>query len=122
MKPGEKQSFSQIVSVNYLDDPKDQDYSEWLNGTYTYLGTYQVTVPAGTYEAVVFRLRCEGEIGPAHTQDTDYYVFAPGVGIIAMILQEHVTAFWIILASVLMALNPSPGSLTRDHCLRSASA
>jgi hypothetical protein len=54
-----------------------------------------VTVPAGTYEAVLFRLKCEGKVGPAHTQDTAYYVFAPKTGVIAMISQEDVTAFWL---------------------------
>ena len=95
MKPGETRSYSQQVSVNYLDDPADQKYSGSLNGTYTYVGTYQVTVPAGTYEAVLFRVKCEGKIGPAHTQNTAYNFFAPGVGMVAMILQEDVTAFWI---------------------------
>ena len=95
MKPGETRSYSQQVSVNYLDDPADQKYSGSLNGTYTYVGTYQMTVPAGTYEAVLFRVKCEGKIGPAHTQNTAYNFFAPGVGMVAMIMQEDVTAFWI---------------------------
>jgi hypothetical protein len=95
VKPGESRPFAQTVSVNYLDDPTDQDYSGSLSGSYTYLGTYQVTVPAGTYEAALFRLTCEGKVGPAHTQDTAYYVFAPGTGVIAMISQEDVTAFWL---------------------------
>lgn len=96
MKPGEARPFSQTVSVNHLDDPADQEYSGSLNGTYTYLGTYQVTVPAGTYEAVLLRLRCEGKVGPAQTQDRAYSLFAPGVGVVAMISQEDVTAFWIV--------------------------
>ena len=95
IKPEESRSVSQTVSVNHLDDPTDQEYSGSLIGTYTDLGTYQVTVPAGTYDAVVVRFKCEGKVGPAHTQDTAYYVFAPGVGAIAMVSQEDVTAFWL---------------------------
>jgi hypothetical protein len=95
MKPGETRTYSQQVSVNYLDDPSDQRYSGSLNGTYTYLGTYQVTVPAGTYPAVLFRVKFDGKVGPAHTRDTQYNFFAPGVGLIAMITQEDVEAFWI---------------------------
>jgi hypothetical protein len=95
MQPGETRSYSQQVSVNYLDDPTDQRYSGTLNGTYTYVGTYQVTVPAGTYQAVLFRVKCEGKVGPAHTQNTAYNFFAPGVGMVAMIMQEDVSAFWI---------------------------
>ena len=96
MLPGETRSYSQQVSVVALDDPTDQRYTGTLNGTYTYLGTYAVTVPAGTYTAGLFRLSCYGKVGPAHTQDTAYYFFAPGTGVVAMISQEDATAFWII--------------------------
>jgi hypothetical protein len=95
MQPGESRSYSQQVSVNYLDDPSDQRYSGTITGTYTYVGTYQVTVPAGTFPAVLFRVNCEGKVGPAHTQNTGYNFFAPGVGMVAMILEEDVTAFWL---------------------------
>jgi hypothetical protein len=95
IQPGEARTYSQQVSVNYLDDPSDQKYSGTINGTYTYLGTYQVTVPAGTFPAVLFRVSCEGKVGPAHTQNTGYNFFAPGVGMVAMILEEDVTAFWL---------------------------
>jgi hypothetical protein len=96
MKPGETRSFSQTVSVNYLDDPSDQRYSGTLTGTYTYVGTYEVTVPAGTYPSVLLRLNYAGKVGPAHTEDVAYYFFAPHVGVVAMISQEDVEAFWVI--------------------------
>ncbi len=96
MKPGETRSYSQSVSVIELSDPSDQEYSGSLNGTFTYVGTYQVTVPAGTFDAILLRLKCDGKVGPAHTQDAAYYFFAPGVGVVAMISQEDATAFWII--------------------------
>jgi hypothetical protein len=95
MQPGETRSFSQQVSVNYLDDPGDQRYSGSLSGTYTYLGTYQVTVPAGSFPAILFRAKSEGKVGPAHTSDTAYSFFAQNVGLVAMITQEDVTAFWL---------------------------
>jgi hypothetical protein len=96
MKPGASRPFSQTVSINYLDDPTDQRYSGSLTGTFTYLGTYQVTVPAGTYPAIVMRVTCQGKIGPADTQDAAYYLFSPGVGVVAMVSQEDAEAFWII--------------------------
>jgi len=96
MKPGESRSLTQKVSVNYLDDPSDQRYSGSLTGAYTYVGTYQVTVPAGSYPAILIRLKYAGKVGPAHTEDTAYYFFAPKVGVVAMISQEDVEAFWII--------------------------
>jgi hypothetical protein len=96
MRPGETRSYTQHVSVVALDNPADQEYSGDLSGTFTYVGTYQVTVPAGTYSAVMLRFNCDGKVGPAHTNDTAYYFFAPGAGVVAMISQEDATAFWII--------------------------
>jgi hypothetical protein len=96
MKPGESRSYTQQVRVNALDDPTDQEYSGRLNGVYTYVGTYQVHVPAGSYQTILLRLMCEGKVGPAHTHDAAYDFFAPGKGVVAMISQEDATAFWII--------------------------
>jgi hypothetical protein len=95
MQPGETRTYTQQVQVNYLDDPTDQRYSGSISVTYTYVGTYQVTVPAGTFPAVLFRVKCQGKVGPASTQNTGYNFFAPGVGMVAMILEEDVTAFWL---------------------------
>ena len=95
MKPGESRAYQQQVSVNYLDDPTDQRFSGAVDGTCTYLGTYQVTVPAGTFSGVIFRIKFAGKVGPAQTKDTQYNIFAPGVGLIAMITQERVSAFWL---------------------------
>lgn len=95
MNPGETRSFSQNISVNYLNNPSDQRYSGNVAGTYTYLGTYQVTVPAGTFNADLIRVKFRGRVGPAETRDTQYNFFAPGVGVVAMITQEDVEAFWI---------------------------
>ena len=55
-----------------------------------------MTVPAGTFPSVVMRVTCEGDVGPAYTKDMAYYVFSPGVGVVAMISQEDAEAFWII--------------------------
>ena len=74
----------------------EKRYSGTLGGTYTYAGTSRVTVPAGSYQAIMVRENLSGKIGPADTQDTAYYFLAPGVGVVAMISQEDVEAFWII--------------------------
>jgi hypothetical protein len=96
MKPGESREFNQTVRVNYLDDPTDERYSGSLKGTFTYVGAYELTVPAGTFPAVLFTIDCAGKVGPADTQDTAYYFFSPKVGVVAMISQEDVEAFWVI--------------------------
>lgn len=96
MQPGEERAFTQRVDVDYLDDPTRLDYSGTMTGSLTYVGTYRVTVPAGTFDAVLLRTKCAGKVGPAHTSDTAYYFFAPGTGVVAMISQEDVEAFWVV--------------------------
>lgn len=54
-----------------------------------------MTVPAGTFLAILFCVKCKGKVGPVHTQNIDHSFVAPGVGTVAMILQEDVTAFWL---------------------------
>src|SRR5262245_53804596 len=95
IKPGESRAFSQTVAVNYLDDPYRRDYSGQLTGAYTYVGTYQLTVPAGAFDAILVRLDYQGKIGPAHVKDTSWYFFSRGVGVVAMINHEDISAFWI---------------------------
>ena len=95
MKPGETRRFSQEVSVRYLDNIDDEQWSGKLETDFTYVGTYRTKVPAGTFDAVLLRTTVEGKVGPAHTHATSYSLFAPGEGLVAMILQQRVTAFWI---------------------------
>jgi hypothetical protein len=95
MRPGQTISYAQKVSVRYLDDLSDEKYTGTLKSDYTYVGTYKMTVPAGTFEAVLLRVTVDGKVGPAKTHGTSYSFFAPGVGLVAMILQQKVSAFWI---------------------------
>ena len=57
MKPGETKSYSQKVSVRYVDDLEDEEYSGKLKTDYTYLGAFRVSVPAGTFDAILLRTR-----------------------------------------------------------------
>jgi hypothetical protein len=95
MKPGESRSFRQKVSVNYLDDPTKQDWGGKLKATYTYVGTYKVTVPAGTFDAILIRFAYRGKVGPADVVYKAWYFFAHDVGLVAMVNLEDVSAFWI---------------------------
>lgn len=95
MKPGESRSFRQKVSVNYLNDPTKRDWGGRLNATYTYVGTYNVTVPAGTFKAILIRFAYRGKVGPADVVYTAWYFFAPEAGLVAMVNMEDVSAFWI---------------------------
>lgn len=95
MKAGESRSFRQKVSVNYLDDPTKRDWGGRLNANYTYVGTYNVTVPAGAFNAILIRFAYKGKVGPADVVYTAWYFFARDVGLVAMVNLEDVSAFWI---------------------------
>ena len=95
MKPGETRKFVQQVSVRYLDDINDEQWSGKLENDFTYVGTYKVKVPAGTFDAILLKTAVKGKVGPARTRAISYNLFAPGQGLVAMILQQKVTAFWI---------------------------
>jgi len=95
MQPGASSSFSQTVVVNYLDDPTKKDWGGSLNATYTYVGTYQVTVPAGSFKSILIKFAYQGKVGPADVVYTAWYFFAPGVGLVATVNLEDVSAFWI---------------------------
>ena len=95
MNPGETRTSSQQISVRYLDDINDEEWSGTLRTCYTYVGTYRLKVPAGTFDAILLRTKVDGKVGPARTRAASYSFFAPGPGLVAMILQQNVTAFWI---------------------------
>lgn len=96
MQPGDTRTVAQRVSVKYLDDPSDEKYAGSLQTSATYVGTFVVTVPAGTYQAILMRHQFTGKVGPADTQDLTYYLLAPDVGVVAMVTQEDIEAFWIV--------------------------
>jgi hypothetical protein len=95
IKPGETRTYSQNISVRYLDDVFNERFTGALKSDYTYVGTFKVKVPAGTFDAILLRVTTDGKIGPAHTHYASYSFFARGTGLVAMILQAKVTAFWI---------------------------
>ena len=63
--------------------------------TSTYVGGYQVTVPAGTFDTILIRFAYRGKVGPADVVYTAWYFFAKDIGLVAMVNLEDVSAFWI---------------------------
>ncbi len=95
LKPGESKRYTLGVKVYDLSDPKDVTHSGSLDLTYSYVGAYEVTVPAGTYEAALLRWDYNGEVGPASVEDTQYRFLVEGVGVIAMIEKKNISAMLI---------------------------
>jgi len=93
MKTGESSQVETEIKVYDLHDPTHLKYKGRLKVTHTYLGAYEITVPAGKYETVLIRSSYAGKVGPAHVVDGGYAFYAKGVGIVASVERMHVTAF-----------------------------
>ena len=93
MKTGDSSQVETVVKVYALHDPTHLKYKGQLKVTHTYLGAYEITVPAGKYETVLIRSSYVGKVGPAHVVDGGYTFYARGVGIVASVERMHVTAF-----------------------------
>ena len=93
MRPGETRSVKTDIAVYDLDNPTDEKYKGRLRVDHTYVGAYEVTVPAGTYPAVLFKSFYTGKVGPASVNDVGYVFYTKGIGIVAEVERSHVSAF-----------------------------
>ena len=95
VKPGEPQLSETTVSVYDLHAPSDLKYTGTLQITYIDKGAYEVTVPSGTFEARLITITYVGKVGPAHVSATSIAFYAKGVGRVAYIRRNHVSAFLV---------------------------
>jgi hypothetical protein len=96
MKPGDQRHFKIAVSVYDLSSPGGSpDHTGSLDLTLTYIGAYQVTVPAGTFNAALLAWKYKGKVGPASIDDTQARFVAPGVGMVAGAEKRDIAAFLI---------------------------
>lgn len=95
MQPGVPQTLTLQVNVFDIGDPGTVTHTGSLTATVTYLGRYQVTVPAGTYAAALIKWDFNGQVGPANVTDVEYRFFADGVGMVAGIDRQDVSAFLV---------------------------
>ena len=93
MRPGEQNEVKTDIRVYDLHDPTDEKYKGHLKIIHTYVGAYEVTVPAGKYQTVLIKSSYTGKVGPASVNDVEYVFYAEGVGIVATVERSHVTAF-----------------------------
>jgi hypothetical protein len=95
MQPGAQQTATVQVNVYNIGDPSTVTHTGSLTLTVNYLGRYQVTVPAGTYPAALIKWQYDGQVGPATVSDIEYRFFADGVGPVAAIEKQSVSAFLV---------------------------
>jgi hypothetical protein len=92
MKPGEAKQVTIGVKVYDLSSPDEVSHIGSLDLTYSYIGAYEVTVPAGSYDAALLRWDYDGSVGPASVKDTQYRFLAKDVGIVASIDKKKISA------------------------------
>jgi hypothetical protein len=95
LKAGESKSSTLKVAVYDLSDLKKVTHSGSLDVVYTYIGTYRVKVPAGTYDAALIRWDYSGKVGPATIKDSQYRFLAPKAGMVAMIQIRSISAMLV---------------------------
>jgi hypothetical protein len=92
MQPGASQNVTIAVNVYDLSSPQEVSHSGSLQLTFSYIGAYKVTVPAGSYDAALLKWVYDGSVGPASVKDTQYRFVAKDVGIVASIEKKRISA------------------------------
>ena len=95
LQPGQSAASSHKVEVSDLSNLNVISHSGSLDVTYSYLGTFRVTVPAGSYDAALVKWSYSGKIGPATIKDSQYRFLAPNVGMVAMIQIRSISALLV---------------------------
>jgi hypothetical protein len=95
MKPGNSRKMDIAVKVYDAKNSQHLEHSGNLKLTYTYVGAYEITVPAGKFDALLFKWHYTGKVGPASIDDAVYRFFAPGVGAVARLEFKHISAVLI---------------------------
>ncbi len=89
LNPGESRTTKSTVRTFALSDPNTVYKTLRMNETYTYVGAYKVTTPAGVFDAVLFRNDFKVFAGPITVDDFRYAFYAKGVGKVAGIEHGH---------------------------------
>jgi len=95
LAPGDSRSASIAVAVSDISSPQVVSHNGTLEVTYSHLGAYKVTTPAGTYDAALIKWTYKGKVGPADVDDTQYRFFAENVGMVATVDELNVAALFV---------------------------
>jgi hypothetical protein len=94
-KPGDSKVIESDIKVTKVGEPDDVKYTGKMKSTISYKGAYEVTTPAGKFNASLLKGVFDIKVGPADVVDTQYAFFAPGVGKVAEIEGLSVSALFI---------------------------
>ena len=108
IRPGESRDFEVEVEIFDLARPDHRKHRGRFKIVYSYVGAYEVNVPAGTFDAALFSWSYDGKVGPATIKDTQYWFVAEGVGAVARVHRKNISAMLVYsdkdkIAEVLIA-------------------
>lgn len=95
LKPGEKRNMKLNLRVFDSSNPDKLTHLGSMDIIYHYIGAFKVTVPAGSFDAVLIKWDFKGKIGPATLDDTQYRFFVKDIGMVAAIEQMDVSAMLV---------------------------
>jgi hypothetical protein len=95
MKPGSTNTAEFDVKIVKMDNPNDVEHEGHLKLKLSYLGMFEITTPAGKFDAALIKSAYEGKIGPAKINDAQYRFFAKGVGVVGMVEHKDISAFLV---------------------------
>ena len=95
MNAGDTRKMTINAKVYDLDEPEDLEHKGTINLTFTHVGAYKVTVPAGTFDAALLRWDYKGKVGPASIEDIQVRFVAPDVGLVAMADKRDIAAMLV---------------------------
>jgi len=95
MRAGESKTVETRLVTYKASRPDEIEYEGTLAYTTRYVGAYRVTTPAGRFDARLLEHHYVMRIGPATAENHSYDLYADGVGAIAEVARESVSALWI---------------------------
>ena len=95
MKAGEEKTVERQISTYKTKRPEEIEYNGELRYTTRYIGMYRVHTPAGSFDARLLEHAYEMKIGPATAKNQSYDFYADGIGNVAAVSRESVSAVLI---------------------------
>jgi len=92
MRVGETKRVETGLSTYRGADAREVEYDGKVDYATTYIGAYQVTTPAGRFETRLLVHEYQMNIGPAKAHYRSLGFYADGVGMVAEVSHEKVTA------------------------------
>ena len=99
LEPGETWEVVNTLRVYAPEEPDEVSYTGTMKSVLRYAGRYEVTTPAGTFDAVLFSEHRQIDVGPVHISDERYELFSEGVGKIASVEGVRLSALFVVNVS-----------------------